>query len=261
MHTTPPRGRVLAALTALAVVSLAAFVLAPPLLVGGSTGAFRAAFVEYWATGERDLTPRLHAVVDSWARYHLVKAVTAALLLASLTALGAALWRAYRHTTGRRAGIAAAGGAVTVLGLAAVALVMANVQGAASPFASLLPMLLDGPAADAPLAATLDQVRQRLTGDTAAPAAGVMVDAFAHYHAVMAVVAGTVAAALLAVSVAAGRRFLRTPAGDRGIRRAVASFAALMLLSALAVAAVAVANTTVAADPAPALAAFFAGGW
>lgn len=261
MHTTPPRGRVLAALTALAALSLVAFFLAPPLLVGGSTGAFRAAFVEYWATGERDLTPRLQAVVDSWARYHLVKAVTATMLLATLAALGAALWRALLHGTARRAGTAVAGAAVTLLGLFAVAVVMANVQGAAAPFASLLPMLLDGPAADAPLAATLEQVRQRLTGEAAAPAAGVMIDAFAHYHAVMAVIAGTVAAALLAASVAAGRRFARTPAGERGTRRAAASFGALMLLSAFAAATVAVANTTVAADPAPALAAFFAGGW
>jgi len=41
--------------------------------------------------------------------------------------------------------------------------VMANIQGAMAPFASLFPMLMDG-TPDAGLAATLAQARQQLAG-------------------------------------------------------------------------------------------------
>ncbi|MEV4510049.1 hypothetical protein AB0K00_13930 [Dactylosporangium sp. NPDC049525] len=260
--------RTAAALAALAAGLLAAFVIAPPALVGDFTDErdltemFRGAFVEYWGTGGRNLTPGLQTLVDDWFRYHLVKAVTAALLLAVLVALGAVLWKTFQAATGRRrAAVASAGAAVTLLVLSALAVVMANIQGMAAPFASLLPMLVDGDPADPALAGTLDQVRQRLADAPSAPAAGVMVDAFGHYHAVMAVVAAVVAAGLLSVSVVSWRRFARTPSPDRPQRRAVASFAVLMLLAALAVTVVAVANTTVAADPVPALAALFDGSW
>lgn len=260
--------RTAAALAALAAGLLAAFVFAPPVLAGdytderAITDAFRASFVEYWGTGQRNLTPGLETVVDYWFRYHLVKLGTAALLLAVLVALGAVLWKAFQRSTARRAGTASAGVAVTLLALFALVVLMANVQGAGAPFASLLPMLVDGHPADPALAGTLDQVRQRLAESPAPPAVDVMVDGFATYHAVMAVVAAVVAAGLMGVSVLAWRRFVRARAtADRPARRAVASFAALMLLSSLAVTVVAVANTTVAADPAPALAAFFAGGW
>ncbi len=263
--TTPPSGRVLAALAAVAAVLAAAFVVVPPALTGITserqlTDRFRAAFVEYWATGGRDLTPRLESLVDTWFWFHVAKTAIAALLLAVLVALGAALWRAFLHAGGGRAAVACAGVTVTLLGLAALVLVMANLQGAATPFASLLPMLVDGPA-DGRLAGTLDEVRQRLATAPTSPAADVMISGFAGYHAAMAVIATVVAAALAVVAVRSWRRYTRTPRSGRGIRRAAASFGALMTVSALAVAVVAVANTGTAADPAPALAAFFAGGW
>lgn len=279
-HTAPPppSGRALAALAALAAVLIAAFVAVPPLLTGLTderelTDRFRAAFAEYWSTGGRGFTPRLETLVESWFWYHVAKSATAALLLAVLVALAAALWRAFLHAggrgAGRRAAVTSAGVTVTLLALAALAIVMANVQGAATPFASLLPMLVDGPtggAADGRLVGILDETRQRLAGAPAAdgatpPAVDALIDGFADYHAVMAVIATVVAVALAAVSVASWRRFARTPAPDRRARRAAGSFGALMTLAALAVAVVAVANTGTAADPVPALAALLDGGW
>ncbi|GAA3205958.1 hypothetical protein ACFO1B_33940 [Dactylosporangium siamense] len=249
-----------ATLAGCAVALVVAFVVAPPALAGvGSDGftderdligALHAAFTGYWRTGGPGFTPDLERVVDYWFRYHVAKAAIAALLLAVLVALGARLWQAYRTSGG--AAVATAGAAVTVLALSSLTVVMANVQGAAAPFASLLPMLLEGPV-DWPA----DQIRQQLAGDPHSPALTVIIDDYAWYHTVMAVVATVVALALAALSVASWRRFVR--ARDRRVARA--AFGVLLVLSTLAVAVVAVANTTVSADPLPGLRGFFDGGW
>jgi hypothetical protein len=138
---------------------------------------------------------------------------------------------------------------------------MANAQGAVAPFASLLPMLVDRPA-DGPLADTLGQVRQRLgAGDRTAPAVDVMVRDFARYHEAMVVIAAVVAIALAAGGVLLWRRFSATAPAQRRARAVLGAFGGLAAALALAVVAVVVANTTVAADPAPALLALFNGGW
>lgn len=255
---TAPSRSPIAVLAAVAAALVAAFVVAPPALAGvGSdadlgderrlTDAFRAAFVGYWRSGDRDLPPDLQSVVDYWFRFHVVKAVVAALLLIVLVALGAKLWKAFPRS-GNRVVVAAAGVFVTLFALLALATVMANVQGAAAPFASLLPMLVDGPV-DGDLAGTLEQVRQQLAaGGPVSPAVDVMVDDFARYHAAMAVIATIVAVGLVGATVVLWRRSHRV-------------FAALFALVAVLVAVVAVANAGTAADPAPALLAFFEGGW
>ncbi|GAB3825835.1 hypothetical protein [Dactylosporangium cerinum] len=243
-----------------------AFVVAPPVLAGGVgdpghlAGAFRAAFTGFWRAGGADLTPDLDRLVDSWFRYHVAKAVIAALLLAVLVALGARLWKAYRTSGG--AAVTITGAAVTMLALFSLTVLMANVQGAAAPFASLLPMLVDSPA-DAALTGTLDQIRQQLAGadDLRSPALAVITDDYAWYHTVMAVLATLVALALVTLSVVSWRRFAAARSRDRRVARAAAAFGVLMALSTLAVAVVAVANTTVAADPLPGLRGFFDGGW
>jgi hypothetical protein len=259
---TAPSRSPIAVLVAVAAALVAAFVVAPPALAGvGSdadlgderrlTDAFRAAFVGYWRSGDRDLPPDLQSVVDYWFRFHVVKAVVAVLLLAVLVALGARLWKAFARAgdRGQRVALASAGVFVTLFALLALATVMANVQGAATPFASLLPMLVDGPV-DGDLAGTLEQVRQQLAaGGSVSPAVDVMVDDFARYHAAMAVIAMIVAVGLAGVAV----KFWRT--------RAQRPFAVVSVLVALLVAVVAVANAGTAADPAPALLAFFEGGW
>ncbi|MEU6758203.1 hypothetical protein [Streptomyces sp. NPDC046685] len=85
-------------------------------------------------------------------------------------------------------------------------------------------------------------------------------DDFARYHAAMAVIAGVVALALVGASVALWRRRARTASSDRRTRGLLGALGVVSAVSSPAVLVVAVANTT-AADPAPALAAFFDGGW
>ncbi|MDI6097376.1 hypothetical protein QLQ12_02010 [Actinoplanes sp. NEAU-A12] len=263
-------------LTGVAALLAAAFVLAPAPLAairpdggfagqGQLAGALRAAFAEFWRSGGQSFSPSLTSVVDYWLRYHLVKAVTAALLFAVLAVLGARLWKAFTRGAGlgagRRAALASAGVAVTALALFSLALVMANVQGSVTPFASLLPMLLDGPGGGESTA-TLDQVRQRLAdGGQASPALQVMIDDFARYHVAMAVIAGVVAAGITALSVLLWRRFAATARTERRTRRVLASFGVVTALLPLVAGLIAVANTTTALDPAPALLAFFEGGW
>jgi hypothetical protein len=273
-------GRALATLGALAAALVAVFVVAPPTLAASSsgggfadthypTGALGGAFVEYWRSGNREYSPDLQTIVEYWFRYHLAKAGIAAILLIVFIALGVLLWKAFLRGaglgTGKRAALASAGVAATMLALFSLAIVMANVQGAAAPFASLLPMLADGPT-DGALAGTLEQVRQRLadsldSGGQTPPALDVMISDFVRYHVAMAVIAAIVAVVLIGTSVALWKRFARTGSSDRPTRRVLASFAALSATVSLALIVLAVANTTTAADPAPALLAFFDGGW
>src|SRR5690349_15918379 len=118
-------------LSALAAALIVAFVAAPPVLAAGTAGGydgergiiatFRAAVTGDWRAGGRDLTPGLDRIVDYWFRYHLAKAVIAALLLAVLIALASALWQVYQRSGG--AAVTSAGVAVTLLALSCVAVV------------------------------------------------------------------------------------------------------------------------------------------
>lgn len=269
-------------LTALAVALVPAFVYAPrPLAAavsghdygsqGDLTDSFSETFVGYWNSGDRRYTPDLARVVDYWSAYHVVKAVAAALLLGVLVALGILLRKAFPRTTGqrtagkgRRTAVASARAVVTALALFSVVLLMANVQGAIAPFSSLL-SLLDHPPHGA-LADAVHDIRRRLadypeTGAGTPPALRVMVDDFARYHVVIAGAATTVVAVLVALSVVAWKRFVRTDASDRRARRLFRSFGLGWAVVAVPFVVIAVANVTVTADPAPALLAFFEGGW
>ncbi|MGW7457507.1 hypothetical protein [Streptomyces sp. NPDC054797] len=275
------RDRALAVLAAVAAALLAAFLLAPrTLAAAGGSGdgivdrrslveAFREAFAAYGMSGERDFSPGVERVVDYWFRYHVAKAVIAAVLLVVLVALGVLLWKAFLTAgplrTGARTALASAGALVTALALFSLAVVMANVQGAVAPFSSLLPLLEVG-AAEGALGDTLGQLRRQLAdslhgGDLTSPALEVMVSDFARYHAAMAVIAGGVAVTLVGASVVLWRRRARAASSDRRTRRLLGALGVVSALSSLAVLVVAVANTTTAVDPAPALAAFFDGGW
>lgn len=273
-------GRALAMLSALAVILTAAFVAAPRLLAArGADGGFagqgdlveslRESFTGYWSSGTGDLSPSLERVVDYWFRYHLAKAAIAAVLLVVLTVLGVRVWKAFARAGGqgmaKRAALALAGVLVTMLALTSLLAVMANIQGAAAPFASLLPMLTAG-ATGARLSGTLDQVRRQLAdypgvGGHTTPALEVMVSDFSRYHVAMAVIAAIVAAVLVGVSAVLWRRFAGTDRSARRARRVLGSFGVLSALLALAMVVIAVANTATAAGPAPALLAFFEGGW
>lgn len=266
---TPARsGRILAALLALTGALIAAFVVAPRPLAsrpgvdfGGESDlrqAFGTAFDAYWRAGTRDFTTELAQVVDYWFRYHLAKAVFAAIALAVLVTLAVRLWRAFVAAgsagLGNRVALAASGGVAAALALCSLVLVLANVQGAVTPFASLLPMLTrEGPTE------VLTEVDQGLASGTRTPALEVMIDDFARYHAAMAVLAAVAALALIGTCALLWRA--RALSGDRRSRRVLAVFGTCSALVALILVVVAVANITNATDPVPGLAALFSGGW
>ena len=276
-RSTGARARSLAALAALTVGLSVAFVVAPPRLAAtGSAGdladhghliaAFRAAVVEYWRSGDQSSPPALQRVVDYWVRFHLIKGGIAALLLIVLGTLTVLLWRMFLQSNALRAGSRAApalaGAGVSLLTLSALAVVMANVQGALAPFSSLLPFMMGGPP-DANLAAVLAQARRQLAGSHRGsgytpPALDAMVGDFAWYHAVLAGIAVAVVVALLGLSAMSWRRLARA---DRRARPVWIWFGGLSAVSSLLVAVLLVANTGVARDPAPALLGLFNGGF
>ncbi|MFI8434496.1 hypothetical protein ACIGJO_12225 [Streptomyces sp. NPDC079020] len=265
---------------ALTVALIAAFVVGPRALAARTSGSgfddeqdlatsFRRAFAGYWSSGDREFSPGLERVVNYWFHYHLAKAVIAMVLLVVLAALGGLLWKAFLGATGdetgRQAFLASAGVLVTVLALLSLAAVMANIQGAKAPFASLLPLLGAG-TGEGSLADTLDQVRQRLadlpsTSGPSSPVLDVMIGDFARYHVAMVVLSGIVAAALIAMSVVLLKKAAGSGLSDRRARRALRWSGILSALLALVMAVVVVANVTTAADPAPPLLALFEGGW
>lgn len=272
--TRPAGGsaRSLAALVALAAALVAAFFLAPARLATNGDSddlthhrqlvtTFHRAFVGYWRSGERGLTPDLARVVDYWLRYHVAKGAIAAVLLAVLLALTVRVWKTYLRTERlravRRVGLAASGAFTALLALFSLVAVMANIQGWQAPFSSLVPMLQEG-GGDQALATSLDQARQGLAGSARAgaqtpPALDVMTDDFARYHVVMAVVAAIVAAGLLGTSVLLWRRFARTASTDARTRRVLGAFGGVCVVLTLGMLVLMAANISVANDAAPGL--------
>ena len=271
-------GHVGAVLPVLGVTLLTAFVVVPPAFVTGGPGegvtgpgelrqAFGAAFAQYWPSARAELPPDLAGLVEYWFRYHVVKAVIAALLLSVTAVLGRRLWLAFvrsQASAGRRVTLACAAVSVSLLGLFSAVLVMANVQGAVAPMASLLPMLSDT-TADGPQAATLNQVRHHLASPgmaaQAPPALDAMTADFARYHLAMAVIAATVALLLAAGSVLAWTGLVRTRRADRRERRLLGAAGVASTLLTLGLVVIAVANIGTAVDPVPALRTVFDGGW
>lgn len=237
-----------ATLVALAIALGAAFVFVPRLFANGIADKLSPAFVEYWTSDDRELPPTLAALVDDWFAFHAVKASIAAVLLVVLIAMSASVWNTFLRNGGRA--IALAGVVVTGLTLFALVALLANIQGAAAPFASLLPMLTSD---------TIGQVDQSLATDGSTPLGySVIRDDFAVYHAAMAVLAVTTAALFIGTSVLLWRNFVRA---DSRPKRLFAGLGATSTFVALAMIVVAVANTSNAIDPEPGLRAFFEGGW
>ncbi len=259
--TSARSGGVIGGLVALVAGLLIALFLAPSRLAGATggernqlAGSARKAFAEYWAGGQKQFPPSLAALVDYWRRFHIAKAVIAAALLIACLALAVVVWPSVlRRTTRSLGGAAMAFGGVAASGLAVLAglTLMANIQGIAQPFSSLLSML---PSADGTsFANTQHQVAQRLADSASArtdkPLA-VMIDDFARYHQVLALMAGILAAGLAAGAVISWRRRASSAAGSRMVGTAYSVLAGLF---ALAAAVICVANITVAAHPVPAL--------
>jgi hypothetical protein len=240
--------RRMATLVALALSLSVAFVFVPRLFANGIADKLSPAFVEYWTSGDRELPLTLAALVDDWFAFHVVKASIAAILLVVLIALSRQHWKTFLHNGGRAFALASV--VVTGLTLFAFVALLANIQGAAAPFASLLPVLTSD---------TIGQVDLALTAGGPTPAGfGVMSDDFAVYHAAMAVLAVIAAAAFIGASVMLWRKFARA---DSRPKRLFAGLGVTSTLVALAMIVVAVANTSNAIDPEPGLRAFFEGGW
>jgi hypothetical protein len=279
-QSTGISGRTLAVLVALAAVLLPAVFFAPHMLAANASEAGFAdqrnlvnavsnAFDGYWNSGGGEFTPDMERVVDYWFRFHLAKALIAATLLIVLIALGVLLWKAFVRAGGvgaaRSVPLASAGVLVTMLGLISLLIFIANVQGTVAPFTSLLTML---PVSEhqGKLAGTLHQVRQQLahypsTGSRTSPALEVMISDNALYHVAVAVMAAILVVVFIGVTVVLWKRFPRKGSSDRRTRRVLGSFGTLTAISTLAMIVLAVANVSVAADPARGLLGFFSGGY
>jgi hypothetical protein len=231
LSTTTARRRDAGLLT-MAVLLAAAFFLTPPLLGPGRLDDLPRAFVAYWSSGGPNFPPGLQHLVDHQFRYHLVRVLIALPLLAVLVVLAVRL-RRFRVPIG-------------ALALAAAVLLIANVQGAVSPFGTLLPMLASSPA-DAELAGVLAQVRDQLENGPVSPAQEVMLDEYVRWHAAKAVLVGLLAAVLIGLSVVAWRR-----------RRLFSLLTAVPAVAALVVVA---ANVTTAANPIPPFLLLLQGSW
>ncbi|WP_433561129.1 hypothetical protein ACQP1O_26325 [Nocardia sp. CA-151230] len=263
----------MAALAVLAVVLTTAVVLAPAWLADSGPGDFadqhmlrralRDGFVAYWNSGDRAHPPALASVIDYWFRYHVAKGAIAAVLLIVLIALAALLWKAYPRADGlgvaQQSALVTAGTLVSLFALAALLVVIANIQGAVAPFSSLLPMLPSG-ANDPQLAATFDQIRQQLAGTASTtPPVDDMVSDFARYHVTMASIAAILATTALGLTAVSWKRF--TPSADTRTRRILCASGIVTALLSLAWFVLLAANTTAAIHSTSALSAFFNGNW
>ncbi|MEU8775548.1 tat (twin-arginine translocation) pathway signal sequence [Streptomyces sp. NPDC048606] len=269
--TTTPRRR-MGLLIAASGVLLAAFFVAPNALARGSvdTGnvgtTFRHGLAAYWNSGSQEFPRPLDAAVSFWFRFHVVKAGVSALLLAAVVVIGIVLWRLRRERAAERThrSLGLSWTLVAATGTFALVALVANVQGAAAPFASLLPMLSGG-GGDAGVETTVAQAKEQLAtypDGRHSPALIAMIDDFALYHAVLAGMAAVLALALAVATVILWRRRKAhpAPAGTRARRRLTWGVVASATLAAV-VLVVAVANAMNAADSPQALAAFFEGSW
>jgi hypothetical protein len=222
-----------AGLLTMAIVLAAAFLLAPRLLLGPDRlDDFPRAFVAYWTSGGPGFPPGLQHLVDHQFRYHLARVLITMPLLAVLVALAVRLRRCRP--------------AIGALALAVAVLLIANVQGAVSPFGTLLPILASGPTGE-DLAAVQAQVRDQLQNGPVSPALDVMLDEYVRWHVAKAALVGLLAAVLVGLSVTVWRR-----------RRWLSLLTAVLAVAALVVMA---ANVTTAANPVPPFLLLLQGGW
>jgi hypothetical protein len=244
--TSPSRRSAL--LAGHAALLATAFVVLPAVLAGGDFGnsfadaepfarAAGRGIVEYWHTGAAAFPASLSAATDYWTRYHLAKAIIAALLLIPLGVL------TFRS---QRCGVRAA---LATLWTATLALVVANVQGVVAPFASLLSLVTPG-STPGDVAVTVDHIRVTLTGPHDAWGAhgavlAAMVDDYAIFHVAMAIMMAIVAVAVAVHGVASARRTRLAVAAT------ATAVAGLLLVTA--------ANVSNAIEPVPGLAALLAG--
>lgn len=222
--------------------------------------ALSAGFVSFWRTGTGAIPADLAAPVDFWARFHVVKAGIAAVLVVVLVLLGSRAWAARTSRGGvARLVTGASAAAAWLASLVALVVLVANVQGALAPLSSALGLLPIG-APDPVLGDTLSQVHDGVATDLGDPSVGALISDFAAYHRIMAGLGALVAAALVVAATLLWRERRRLPAGSRrGRAPLVAAICALLAVAGF-FAVVGAANLGTSARPAPALQSFFEGG-
>jgi hypothetical protein len=228
---------VIGLLLATGAALVAAFVLAPAALLGGTYGAFRdkaalrdavgRGLVEYWR-GDRPALPALLArLVDYWFRWHAIKVVISSLLIVVFVLLAAALWRRYLHSATAHA-VGAIG--ATSVAVVATGLLILNIQATAVPLIALLPLLAGG-ASSGDLTQTLREVREGLTDSAgphaSSPALPVLLGEVERYYWVMVAAAATVMVATAVASISLWRRRVTGSPRVRFMRTALSVILAL----------------------------------
>lgn len=223
--------------------------------------AVTSGFVRFWSAGTGELPADLAEAVDFWARFHVVKAVLAAALLAVLVALGPRVLARWSRAQSIPQRLLAALVVLVHVSVAVLALlvVVANLQGAVAPLSSVLG-LMAVTGSDPELAATTAEVRHALATGQRTPALDALIADFTTYHVVMAWLGGVVTIGLVVTAVLLWRRRARRPRTERRLRRLVLALAGAALVLAGFFGIVTAANVGTAARPAPALLGFFQGG-
>ncbi len=164
----------------------------------------------------------------------------------------------------RRIALVTAG--ISVVGFALFALwtVVASLQGATAPFASILPLL--GDASNGALADTVDQIKQQLTdsaggSEQTRPALEGIVSDYVRFHVVREIAAAPIAFVFMGASVMLWNKFARVGSTDRRTRRVLGSFAVSSTVFSLFFILIFAVNRATAADPNPGLLNFFNGSW
>lgn len=175
--------------------------------------ALNSGFVRYWNSGSGVVGPELAHPVDFWARFHVVKAALAGMLLLVVVPLSSRAWTA--HTLPARGARRLLGGVLTgmaaLLALVALVVLVANTQGAIAPLSSALGLLPMG-GRDPALAETITQVRGGLARGGHSPAVEALVHDYTVYHGAMAGLGAVVPVGLLATAVLGWRLRARMPA-------------------------------------------------
>lgn len=258
-------------LCCVAIAATVAVFVVPALVASlrGFTGeaalvaAAESAFVHADLGGRVAESNALAELTARWREFHVVKAVIAGLLVLVLAGLASALRQEVEAADRgrRRWSLLPAYGAVVVWLLGALTVLLANVQGAVAPLASVA-SLLPADRRPADLGGVMADLRRAVEAGPPSRVDGIaseLLADFTLYHAVLAVLAAAAGLALLtlAVRAVAGRR---RPRGlGRSPQRTWVLTATLYGAAGGLFLLLSLANTSTWLDPVPALVATLAG--
>ena len=228
--------------------------------LGSLQEAVSSGLQQFWSVGGDQFGAELDQAAEFWARFHVIKAVLAAVLLLVLVLLTARAWRgsAFTSSRARRWTLTLLGLAATPLTVLALLVLVANVQGVVAPLSSVLGVLpLSAPGGQ--LAGTIGEIRQTLAAGGQSSAAEALLHDFLVYHQAMVVLGTVVTLGLVVAGVRTWRNRSRVPTRDRWWRALLLLTSASLVTLAAFFAITTAANLSTAVNPAPALLGFFAG--